>query len=332
MSLEESLQYDFRVQALVQLIDRLEEFAFALNATAPTYSKRYDAGEPQAALFPFNRSIIIVIGPTCAGKTTFGSYVQQNHGSQFIDASSVVRIMREEREREKEDIADFAHELLETEGPDVVARYIASKFISRPIDSGIVISGFRAIEEVEFFRNEYSNVRVISVEAPPRMRYDRYLHRNTRIRLHTFDAFRRHDERQHSLGLLRVGPELADLRILNVYSERVYYEQIAHVVGESSKRVPGITRVASRLDPERSQLYRCLAILREAGRPLTTQEIEQHFLSRQSVRYNNANKMLKRYPELARRQESLGSNVRYQITPTGLAFLVAVDRLKREPD
>ena len=332
MSLEESLKYDFRIHSLAGLTDRLEEYTLALNATPPTYSRRYRVDKPQPTLFPVNLPIILALGPTCAGKTTFGSYVQQNLGWQFIDASSIVRVMREERQREKEDIADFAHGLLEREGADVVARYISSKFINRSDNVGTVISGFRAIEEVEFFREEYPNILVISIETPERVRYDRYLRRGTRTKLHTFDAFLKHDERQHSLGLLRVAADLADIRLANVHSELVYFQQIGHVLGQFSGNVPGLTRVTARMNPERSQLYRCLAVLRDAGRPLTTQEIQHHFPDGPSVRYNNANKMLKRYPELAHRQESPDSNVKYQITPRGLAFLGAIDRLKREPD
>jgi dephospho-CoA kinase/inosine/xanthosine triphosphate pyrophosphatase family protein len=330
MSFESSLRHDFRVKALAGLVDRLEEYTVVLNANPPMYYRPHLAAPSQPTLFRLkHRPVILVVGPTCSGKTTFGAYVQQNLAWDVIDASSVVRTMREERNLKDEDIADFAHHLLEEEGPDVVARTISANFGDSSSSEGLVVTGFRTIEEIEFFREEHQEVQVISVEAPERVRYERYLRRATRGKLNTFDEFKRYDRRQHELGLLPVAAELANVRVSNIYDLETYYVQVARVLGEESAHVSGITRVASRLDPERSQLYRCLVILRDAGRPLTTQEIERDFGNAVHVRYNNANKILKRYPQLAKRREGRGANVRYQITPQGLAFLGAIDRLRR---
>jgi dephospho-CoA kinase/inosine/xanthosine triphosphate pyrophosphatase family protein len=327
LSFEASLKFDFRVEAITSMIDRLEEYAVVMNASPPMYYRPHLASVPQPSLFPIEkRPTILVIGPTCSGKTTLGAYVQQNLDWQVVDASSVVRSLRDIREASEIDIADFAHDLLDRQGADVVAREISERFGEPTLSNGLIVTGFRAIEEIELFREKHENVKVISVEAPERLRYDRYVRRGTRRKMNTLIEFRAYDQRQHELGLLRVAAELADIRISNVYSIDSFYSQIGHVLGGDADSVPGITRVQARLDPERSQLYRCLGVLRDAGRPLTTQEIESVFQSGRAVRYNNANKMLKRYPELARRLEGPGVNVKYQITSHGLAFLGAVDR------
>ena len=326
MSFEESLEHDFRVDAFLSLVERLEEFATLMNSSPPVYTRRRSKKESQPALFPIDPPILLVVGPTCSGKTTFGSFVQQDPKWRVIDASSIVRLIREERRVPEMDASDFAHSLLAEEGPDVIARHISRSYVENLTSGGLVVTGFRAIEEVAFFRETYKQVKVVSVETPQRVRYERYVRRGTRKELNTFDDFQIHDERQYSLGLLRVASELADVRISNVYDEKTYFTQIASVLGETRVDAPGTTRVAARLDPERSQLYRGLVVWRAAGRPLTTQEI-QRLLGENSIRYNNANKMLKRYPELARRQEGPDINVKYQITPTGLAFISAIDRL-----
>jgi dephospho-CoA kinase/inosine/xanthosine triphosphate pyrophosphatase family protein len=331
MSFEESLDYDFRVKSLEKVIDRLEEYAIAANAGPPIFTPVASAKASQPTLFSLERPITLVVGPTCSGKSTLGAIAQTYTDAEVVDASSIVRVLREERGEKDVPIGSFATRLLSNEGPDVVARHIWPKWVDeRSRESPLIITGFRAIEEVEFFRESTEDIRVISIETPPRIRYERYQSRAAREPINTFAAFEVHDAEQHSLGLLSVASALADLRIDNVYSLETYYAQVATALNIQRTEAPGVTTVRARLDPERSQLLRCLQVLRKSGRPLTTQEIESQFPPGHVIRYNNANKMLKRYPELVRRQESKGTNVRYQITTTGLAFLSAVEKLQRD--
>lgn len=323
MSFEESLRFDFRVFSITQLLDRLEEYSLILNLSPGSFVRRQQNSRDQAALFSVAEPVLLIVGPTCAGKTTFGINVQQTLDWTFVDASSIVKVMRDERGA-TERIGKFASSLLEAEGSDIVARYIAENLV-RDGSEPTVITGFRTIEEVEFFRETYQDVRVVSVSAPQRLRYERYVRRNTRD-VRSFAQFQQTDEEQHLLGLLRVADELADVRVENVYSEEEYASQIAKVLGVRGAAARGVTHVERRLEREKSQLYRCLLVLRRVGRPLTTQELSA--LSGEStILHNNVNKMLKRYPELARRQESPGANVRYSITERGLAFISAIDRL-----
>lgn len=329
MSFEESLDFDFRVGALISMVDRLEEYTLAMNATPAMYYKPHRAVEVQPALFPLDeRPVLLVIGPTCAGKTTFGAYAQQNTDWDVVDASSIVRVMAAERMKSDLDTSDFAHALLEDEGFDVVARRIFERFVDSSSAPGLVVTGFRAIEEIEYLRRAHNPVRVVSIEAPEQVRFDRYTKRNTRRRLASIEEFRRHDQRQHELGLLGVAPELSDFRVSNTFDVETYYNQVASIIGGGvDPNPPGVTRIRSRTDRDTSQLFRCLVVLRRVGRPLTTQEIEEEFPASSSIRYNNANKILKRYPGLARRLDGSSSNVRYQITSHGLSYLSAVERL-----
>ena len=333
MSFEESLDYDFRVRSLTSLIDRLEEYAIAMNGPSSMYSRAAISNAPLAGgeldpLFPVGRSAIyLVVGPPCAGKTTMGMYGLQNLECQVIDASAVVRSKREDTGQSDLEISEFARRLLSEEGTDVIARSIAHSFSAGTRDKALIVTGFRAIEEIQFFRESFLNVKVISVEAPARLRYERYLRRGTRALLESYDRFREHDAEQRAFGLLGIAPLLANVHVRNVYSKEIFYRQAAQVFDLSQPDVPGVVGMVNRMDPETSQLYRCLIVLRTAGRPLTTQEIQRDFEDGHFVLYNNANKMLKRYPELATRQESGNSNVRYHITQAGLAFLAAVDWL-----
>ena len=65
---------------------------------------------------------------------------------------------------------------------------------------------------------------------------------------------------------------------------------------------------------EKTQLFRCLRVLDEAGRPLSCDEIEEITARTGArIRHNNANKVLKRVPELARRIETERMRVRYEV-------------------
>ncbi|MBS1825868.1 MAG: AAA family ATPase [Acidobacteria bacterium] len=327
MSLEASIEHDFRAQALLRLADRLEQFAAVLNAPGTMIIRKQHRAASQQSLFPVVRQVVIVVGPTCSGKTTMGHYVAEIEGWTYIDASDVVRILRSRRDRESEEISDFAHDLLANEGPDVVARFIFETYLSDQDQRNVIITGFRAIEEVQFFRNTVENVRVISLEAPQRVRFLRYLERNSRTRIGSLDEFKLHDERQFRLGLLRVAADISDIRVENAGSLETFVDQVRFLFGEIDTRVGGISKPLRRLRRSTSQLVRCLSALRDAGTPLTTQELQKRLPADDIIRYNNANKILKRYPELAARQESADLNVKYQITQHGLAFLSAMKGL-----
>jgi inosine/xanthosine triphosphate pyrophosphatase family protein/dephospho-CoA kinase len=337
MSFEESLEYDFRVRALLELVDRLEEYASVLNGPSSMYERRSQhtstaySRYPQEQLFPLETGrVVLAVGPPCSGKSTLGIFALQNERitCQVVDASAVVRAKRLELGQQNVEISEFARGLLAAEGPDVVARLIADQYGVVPHHEVLVVTGFRTIEEIQFFRQSFTNVQVISIETPARVRYSRYVRRATRATIETYDQFRMHDHEQHAFGLLHVASLLADTRVVNVYSRDIYYRQCAKVLAITADDAPGIVSVLSRMNPERSQLYRCLVVLRQAGRPLTTQEIQAAFDPQHDIRYNNANKILKRYPELVRRQESSRSNVKYHITQSGLAFIAAVDWLQ----
>lgn len=335
MSFEESLKYDFRARSLLSLIDHLEHVTLALNAPAGSYRIRqqgrfigthldqpelFSLSDPSAA-----RNVVVAIGPPCSGKTTFGLRVAKDFNFQFCDASSLVRAEMTEEEPGRSDIGDFSLELLRDKGADYIARLVSDTVIVDDNES-YVVTGFRMIEEIQLFRERYPELAVVSLIAPRRTRYDRYRERGSRAP-RSFDEFRQMDELQRSMGLLRVADVLSDYRIRNVYSMTRFFEQ-AHAVIEQHRNGAGTFAQARdrRLELTSNQLYRCLLILRNAGRPLTTQELEASFEG-VPIRYNNANKILKRYPDLVSRHESRDENVRYQITVRGTAFVAAVQQL-----
>lgn len=326
MKFEESLPFDFRAKAVVELVDRLEEFVSVLNLPPSAYgtaAKKYSKS-PQLLLLPSRR--LMVIGMTCAGKTTFGEYAQLKHNYSCVEASSVVRSLWREDPRGL-NLGDFAESLLRESGADFVARYVLGHFGDKLSDS-CVITGFRLLEEIEAIKDEIGDVDVILVEASERSRFARYLARAGREverQTETFDAFVAGDVKQWNFGLLRVARDTCDVVVVNDGSLEEYYEQVEAVLSGREDRVAGVLRTPPP-DLQRHELYRCLSSLAEADRSMNPGEIAKATTdSGYGIRANNANKALKAIPELARRLER-GPRVRYAITDAGRTYLRLLER------
>jgi len=324
MSLEESWQYDFRTKALEQLISRLEEYTALLNVPSSAYlRKETPASVDQLPLLPAfeEHKLFVVVGHTCAGKTTFGEYAQ-NAGLIFVEASSVLRMIVRSKGLVGTDPFSLAKATLDQFGNDVVARKITQLYPG--VGHGLVISGFRTIEELELIKRHIAHAQVVLIEATERTRYQRHLERGRYESVRSFEDFRAHDVQQWSLGLLRVAEDFADIRIINEGTMDEYYARVDAVIrGKDLDRVGGIsTKLQPRHAADENQLFRCLVALNDAGTPLSCDEIQEITgVSGNAVRHNNANKVLKRVPELARRMELEGTRVRYEITNAGRAYL-----------
>jgi inosine/xanthosine triphosphate pyrophosphatase family protein/dephospho-CoA kinase len=322
MSLEESWPLDFRIRSLEALVTRLEEYTGVLNLHSQAYSRKEHSD--LFSQFPlFAGSILLIVGPTCAGKTTFGEHAQQKHDALHVEASSVLRMMRSGEGEEGGDAFTFATNFLRQNGPDIIARKILQLYSLR-FDKGAVITGFRTIEELELIKDKYPGAKVVFVNASERTRFGRHLARGRTRDCGDIAEFRELDEEQASFGLLRVAEYLADIRIVNEGTLESYHRQVDSLM--TSSQLSGVLGVSRSNDSfqaaEKTQLLRCLRVLDDAGRPQSCDEIEEWTArSGPRIRHNNANKVLKRVPELARRLESKDTRVRYEIQNAGRAYL-----------
>lgn len=325
MTLEESWKYDFRTKALLALLGRLEEYAIVLNLPPRAYTrpKSFINVAGQLSLFEAEGEKLIVIGRTCCGKTTFGEYAQRQYTLPFIEASSIMKGLASEYAIQEPRPFERSKKVLETRGYDVVARIILQKHKNQ-LNNGFVISGFRTIEELEVMKTQVPGVKVILIDSDERMRYERYIRRRRDTYATSFSEFIALDEQQGMLGLLLRAGDFADIRIRNEASLEDYSKQIdAIVTGIGKKDVAGLTtELLPRAEQDRSQLYRCLIALDEAGRPLTCDEIEaatgRHG---RPIRFNNVNKVLKVAAELVQRYELDNAKLRYEIKNPGRAYV-----------
>jgi len=321
MDLEESWKFDFRTKALEGLLSRLEEYAAILNLPPHSYTRsRHAAASSQLSLFS-ERPVFVVVGKTCAGKSTFGEEAELR-GFEWTEASAVLRTFRSKFESEPNKDSEFARKTLETKGQDVVAKKVLQLYGNR-LSDGLVVTGFRAIEELETIKAQIPTAKVVLVEATERIRFHRHLARGRLASIKSIADFRPHDAEQWKFGLLRVAEDFADVRITNESTIDDYRQKIDFVVGNGVGHFPGVSRkIHPRHGLAENQLYRCLLVLQEAGRALSCDEIQTLTGKSGSViRHNNANKVLRRVPELAKRYDPPNERVRYEITDAGRAYI-----------
>lgn len=320
MTVEESWQYDFRIKALTELLRKLELIAFGLNLPPSAYRRLPVAGTQNVSLFP--TPVMLVVGPTCAGKTTFAEYVEVKYGAQHVEASSIMRVLA--NEYRVQGATDFARaiELMRTYGEDIIAKRILSMIDQTP-GAVTVVSGFRTLAEVAFFRSSLRDVKIVQIRATPRTRFFRYLQRErSEDRKRNYDQFLELDDEQRSFGLLEIVDDVADVTIENEGTIEDYHVRIDEVVDYAV--APETKEAPQRAATLNGQLFRCLAVLALERRALDCAEISAG-TSRfgRPIRHNNVNKILKRVPSLAKRYEarSAGDHVTYEIQEGGLLFL-----------
>jgi inosine/xanthosine triphosphate pyrophosphatase family protein/dephospho-CoA kinase len=324
MSFEESWGHDFRVRALVQLIDRLEEYAAVLNLGVHGYTRQLrhrDTNAPR--LFPANPPSFVVVGHTCSGKTTFGERAEEKFGLRHVDASDIMRSFRAEFANPQAAADDFARHVLETRGADVVARRILDMY-SSDIERGLVITGFRTIEELNTVKAHIPDAKFVLIDASSRVRFDRHLQRGRNAKCRTRTDFEALDRRQWVFGLLRVAEDFADLKVTNEGSLDEYFVRVDAILsGSPTEGLRGISRnIAPRNPMETSQLFRSLAVLQDADRPLTCQEIATELQGRgHLILPNNIAKTLRGVPELALEHRTAQRRVRYDIKSSGRAYI-----------
>jgi dephospho-CoA kinase/inosine/xanthosine triphosphate pyrophosphatase family protein len=324
MSFEDSWPFDFRVKSLNSLLDRLEEWTAAANLPISAYARRRGTvqGGSQLPLIPGEVSVAIVLGMTCAGKTTFGDYAD-TLGFQVIDASSVVRLLAERHNLVDASSYITAKNVLQKLGPDCVARAICEEFVSDRA-RGLVICGFRTMEEVDYVRSIYPTSKIVWIDSSERTRLERAIQRNRPGAPSDIADLRQIDREQMQFGLLNVGREICSLRIENEGMFSDFHAQIEFSLGDTTTSAPRGVAIVTRgaRDLETNQLYRALRALASAGRPLTAAEISSSVAANGgSLRPNNANKVLRNAPGLAHRFEQGSAAIRYAITEAGRAYL-----------
>lgn len=322
MEVEESLEFDFRVRSLSDMIRAVEEYTAILNLPGNAYSVRRPLPTPHAPqLFPTSGRGLLVIGPVCAGKTTMGERLAEVHSFTHIEASDVMLALANQTPQLKGAGAFLAaRSLLKDKGHEVVANEIIDRF-DEALAGDFVISGFRTLEELEIFRKFFPNVEVIVINASEKIRFSRYLLR-PRGGEPNLSAFREIQTQQESFGLLGVADHVSDIGIRNVGTLDDYYHQIDSLLSEKFDSGVSKTRVGKRKATQ-TQLYRCLTILNSTEGFLSPTEIEELSRPEGLMARSTVRKVLGGAASLVER-EGTGGRTRYRLNEHGYAYVRTV--------
>ena len=116
--------------------------------------------------------LIGIVGMPGAGKTTAIDMIL-DLGASVVAMGDVIREEAKSRDLEltRKNLSNIMFSLREKEGPMVVAQRCIPK-IDKAEEDIVIIDGLRSLEEVEFFKEIYSNFEVILIHAKEKIRFE----------------------------------------------------------------------------------------------------------------------------------------------------------------
>jgi dephospho-CoA kinase len=124
------------------------------------------------------KKIFGLTGPIASGKGTVKKYIEKKYGSKDCRFSTVMRdiLIRIGEETTRENMQKMSTVLRQNFGQNILAKVIA-KDVEKIDADIIVIDGVRRISDIEFL-NQLPNFTLISIDADPKIRYERMVKRN----------------------------------------------------------------------------------------------------------------------------------------------------------
>ncbi|WP_316801444.1 non-canonical purine NTP pyrophosphatase [Pedobacter frigidisoli] len=185
-------KYDFRAGAFKELYTFLKTQNYL---KADTFNEQLELFEPVA---------FIICGPSCAGKTTLSSFLQDKYNYYHFEASDFMYLSYYDTHGVKSNvpIGDFAEDALK-KNPTIVTNQIL-RYLRQFKHIPILVTGFRSHLEVDQFLKKYRgglNIEVIYVESDEKIRFVRNLERNRADVVNSIENFQRKDLQQFKMGL-----------------------------------------------------------------------------------------------------------------------------------
>jgi dephospho-CoA kinase len=174
--------------------------------------------------------LLLVVGRSCAGKSTMGRRLAERHGAHLVEASAVLRQV----------LAEMAVE--SADGPPRGFDYglVADRIVEsmREVDRAlVVVCGLRTLREYERLAAHAPHTELVYIHAPRRLRFERCRRRLRNDVAQLPGTFRRLDTNpEHSL--LPVARSLARHEVSNTGSLDDYLAAIDALVGDVVRPAP----------------------------------------------------------------------------------------------
>jgi dephospho-CoA kinase len=148
--------------------------------------------------------MLIICGPSCVGKTTFGEFAAER-GVTVIEGSDSVKGLFQKYRIQGEDVISFCLRWYKETGKDVFAKATVEKLRSQNLDlDRIVFLGCRTAEEVAYLRKCARSVAIVGIHADTSIRFRRSSVRDRPDKAKTLRDFVKQDMRELDMGLARV--------------------------------------------------------------------------------------------------------------------------------
>ncbi len=150
--------------------------------------------------------VICIVGPSCAGKTTAADIISELTGVMSIQASSYPR-ERHKRSGSNSKLLDYVSQVFAQTGRDTFAKDLLSDLRKeRNISDsrGVIIDGFRAVEELELIAKETSLIATWGVFANAKTRFERNLNRDGAQAIQDYQEFIRKDMMEYGFGIANI--------------------------------------------------------------------------------------------------------------------------------
>jgi len=181
------------------------------------------------------KTVIGITGMPGAGKSIIRK-VFREFGFPIVVMGDEVRAEAQKKRLvpTPENLGKVMLQLRKEEGLGVIARRCIPKIkaLGSPV---VVIDGVRSMREVEEYKAEFPNMKIIAVHASPETRFNRLLKRGRSDDPESWKTFVERDKRELSVGLGDVIAE-ADIMIVNEGTVEEFKEKLRRLVRQEFMR------------------------------------------------------------------------------------------------
>ena len=165
--------------------------------------------------------VIVIAGLARSGKDTAADYIARKYGYAKHNFSSVLQEMVEKRGEKatKEKMISLGDLVRKRMGMDGVAKMLSKKIREK---ENIVLSGPRSIEEIEYFRKKFANLRVVRVVSGKKQRFARKTENDPKSKNGFFERDEIDSERKGMQNALAA----AEFELDNGSTKKSLYSQI----------------------------------------------------------------------------------------------------------
>ncbi|MRX06786.1 hypothetical protein GJ697_02950 [Pseudoduganella sp. FT25W] len=199
------------------------------TAVAPIEKAEYDliTGKLHSSLVK-KREMILIVGPTNAGKSTIGQHLANRHGYVHAEMSSFAWKRLDQQPNFRGNMQDFMEKEVWIGGnEDAIAR---DMLVSIQDQSKVVVCGARRMEEIETIENSEWDVRSIFIFSDTNYRFQRQKHATGRFGL-SYTEFIKKDLKEFAWGIANMSGMKNIELVLNEDSVEKYTEAIEEILG-----------------------------------------------------------------------------------------------------